>query len=380
MGLVGPLKAGVRAVSVMGLILAGMAGTGVFAAGASAAGPMNPRAVGAPVSGPELAAAAEKDSDDLLLLEKDDKDDLLDADTEKKGAQEQEIKGEKEVIGKQAKEAHEALFAESRFPSAGTCGTCHPKQYKEWAVSQHSYSQLSPVYLSLNNKINELANGSNGDFCLRCHNQVGANLGENSFVSNLERHPTSREGITCVVCHRQDRDYNKASGRLALVEGGLTAPIYGPTGNKEMARVLDNTHKYRVVTDPKKPGRQVHKEIKLFKSISTPVFCGTCHDVTLFNGFRLEEAFSEYRMSPAAARGETCQDCHMGKIQGVASGYETGPAAVVGGVETKPRKLTNHFFAGPDYSVIHPGIFPHNAEAQQIATLKEWLQFDVAAG
>ena len=85
-------------------------------------------------------------------------------------------------------------------------------------------------------------------------------------------------------------------------------------------------------------------------------------------------------MSPAAARGETCQDCHMGKVQGVVSGYETGPGAVVGGVETKPRKLTNHFFAGPDYSIIHPGIFPHNAEAQQIATLKEWLQFDVAAG
>jgi len=40
------------------------------------------------------------------------------------------------------------------------------------------------------------------------------------------------------------------------------------------------------------------------------------------------------------------------------------------------RKITDHFFAGPDYSVIHPGIFPHNAEAQQMATLAEWLTFD----
>lgn len=70
----------------------------------------------------------------------------------------------------------------------------------------------------------------------------------------------------------------------------------------------------------------------------------------------------------------------MGKVQGVASGYEHGPGAIVGGVPTMPRKLTNHFFAGPDYSIIHPGIFPHNAEAQRMATLKEWLQFDVAAG
>ncbi|MFQ5691623.1 MAG: multiheme c-type cytochrome, partial [Nitrospinota bacterium] len=309
-------------------------------------------------------------------------DDLLGGDNETKGAPapEKEKKDEKEDVGKKAEKAHEALFAESRYPSAGTCGTCHPKQYKEWSVSQHAYSQLSPLYLSLNNRINELANGSNGDFCLRCHNQVGANLGENSFVSNLERHPTSREGITCVVCHRINKNYNKASGRLALVEGGLTAPIFGPQGNKELARVLDNTHEYRVVTDPEKPGRKIHKEVKQFADISNPMFCGTCHDVTLFNGFRLEEAFSEYRLSPAAARGETCQDCHMGKVQGVKSGYGFGPAAIVGGVPTKPRKITNHFFAGPDYSVIHPGIFPHNAEAQQIATLKEWLQFDVAAG
>lgn len=70
----------------------------------------------------------------------------------------------------------------------------------------------------------------------------------------------------------------------------------------------------------------------------------------------------------------------MGKVQGEASGYDFGPAAVVGDVPTKPRKLTNHFFAGPDYSIIHPGIFPHNAEAQQLATLREWLLFDVKAG
>ncbi len=88
LGFVGPLKAGVRAVAVMGLVLAGMAGTVVFANGVLADG--------ASVSGPELAATAKKDSDDLLLLEKDGKDELLDTDSDKKGAQEQEKKGKKE--------------------------------------------------------------------------------------------------------------------------------------------------------------------------------------------------------------------------------------------------------------------------------------------
>jgi len=279
-----------------------------------------------------------------------------------------------------ADEEHVKLFVENRYPSANACGTCHPKHYKEWSVSQHAYAQLSPIYLSLSNKINALSNGSNGDFCLRCHTPVGANLGESSFASNLDRHPTSREGITCVVCHRINKAYNKVSGRLALVEGGLTDVVFGPKGNKGVKQTLANPKKFRVVTDPKEPGRQIHKEAKLFNAISTPTFCGSCHDVTLFNGFRLEEAFSEYRMSPAAAKGVTCNDCHMGKIQGKVSGYDRGPAAVVGDVPTKPRKLTSHLFSGPDYSVIHPGIFPHNQEAAAFKTMREWLQFKHKAG
>ncbi len=274
---------------------------------------------------------------------------------------------------------HQALFAEERYPSASTCGTCHPKQYEEWAVSQHAYAQLSPVYMAINNFINMSTSSSMGDFCFRCHSQVGANLGESPFLSNLQRHPTSREGITCVVCHRVAKAYNKVSGRFDVAEGDLLDPVFGPRGNDELARVLEDD-KYRVVTEADELGRKIHTKVEKFETISTSTFCGICHDVTLLNGFRLEEAFSEYRLSPAAARGVTCQDCHMGKIQGIPSDYDYGPAAVVGGVPTRPRKLSNHFFAGPDYSVIHPGIFPHNTDAQQLATLEEWLQFDYKAG
>ena len=143
-------------------------------------------------------------------------------------------------IALQAALDHDALFAESRYPSAATCGTCHPKHYKEWAVSSHSYAQLSPVYMSLNSEINELTSGTDGDFCLRCHSPIGANLGESPFISNLERHPTSREGITCVVCHRMNKDYNKRSGRLALVEGDLLQPIYGPARQRNARLFFDS--------------------------------------------------------------------------------------------------------------------------------------------
>jgi len=183
-----------------------------------------------------------------------------------------------------------------------------------------------------------------------------------------------------VVCHRVNRNYGKVSGRLALVEGDLFSAVYGPAGEKELERVLSLPQKYRVVTERNKPGRAIHTKAEKFFEISKPSFCGTCHDVTLLNGFRLEEAFAEYKQSPASKNGVTCQDCHMGKVQGVAAGYDQGPAAIVGGVPTKTRKVTDHFFAGPDYPIIHPGLFPHNVEAAAFKSLREWLQFDHKAG
>ncbi len=320
----------------------------------------------------QLLSDDELSADDLLSGELSD-DDLLSEDDEEAA--------EVETANiDAAAEAHLALFAEERYPSANTCKTCHERHYKEWSVSQHAYAQLSPIYMAMQNRINQLSNGTNGDFCIRCHTQVGMNIGESPYQSNLTRHPTSREGITCVVCHRVNQAYGKVSGRLALVEGNLLTKVFGPTGDKELKRVLDNRDQYRVVTEEGEPGRQIHTKVGHFPQIQTSQFCGSCHDVNLFNGFRLEEAFSEYKNSPAAARGVSCQDCHMGTVQGAVSEYAQGPAAVVGGVPTESRKLTNHFFAGPDYSVIHPGIFPHNAEAAEMATLREWLQFNDKAG
>ncbi len=268
---------------------------------------------------------------------------------------------------------------EERFPSANSCGSCHPAQYREWSVSQHSYAQISPVFNAFQGKLLQLTNGTNGDFCIRCHTPVGMNLGEPEFMSNMDRNPTSREGITCITCHRLSQDYSKVSGRLAIAEGDIYNAVYGPAGNDELKRVITDS-KYSVNTDRTKSGRAIHADAQVLQSISEPSFCGSCHDVNLVNGFRLEEAFSEFKSSPAAARGVSCQDCHMGLEPGKVSGYAEGPAAVVGGVPTKTRKRTNHTFAGPDYSVVHPGIFPHNTRAAEMATNREWLTFEVNSG
>jgi len=284
-----------------------------------------------------------------------------------------------DTLGKYASTAHVKVFSEDRFPSANTCATCHPDHFREWSVSQHAYAQMSPVFNAFHGALLVLTNGTNGDFCIRCHSPVGMNLGEPEFMSNMDRFATSREGITCIVCHRLKNAYGKVSGRLAIVEGDIFDPVFGPTGNEELARVIESDS-FRVNTVRGNAGRAIHAEARKFDQIDTSASCGTCHDVNLVNGFRLEEAFSEFKSTPASGRGVSCQDCHMGKEQGVESGYAVAPAAKVGERYTRARKRTDHMFAGPDYSIIHPGIFPHNVEADEMASIREWLTFDVEAG
>ena len=293
--------------------------------------------------------------------------------------------GQEVLAGKEADKAHSEVYAESIYPSAKTCANCHKKQYSEWAVSQHAYAQLSPVYMAMQMRINTITSGTNGDFCIRCHNQIGMNFNEPIELSNLKRPASSREGITCSVCHRVNKSYGKISGRLPLVRGPMHSIVFGPSakdGQEEVDYVLNDPDKkgFRVVADPKERGLTIHKKSDSFFELTQPGFCGTCHDVTLLNGFRLEEAFSEYKQTESAKNKESCQDCHMATVPGQVSKYEFGAAAVVNGIPTRKRRLTNHFFAGPDYSLIHPGIFPHNPEAEEFADLKDWLAFDWKAG
>ncbi len=317
----------------------------------------------------------------------------------------QEIVGDREVVLQQAiDQAHAECFEDNCFPSAKQCATCHPQHYREWSVSPHSYAQLSPVFNAMSNKLNKLNSGTLGDFCIRCHTPTGMALNEPLNTSNLNRHPTSREGVTCITCHRINQAWGKGAGRQALVPGDVHQAVYGPIGSNVLNQVLSNPDKFGVLKTKKADdvrGRDIHKVSHRFFQITTSGFCGSCHDVFAPNGFRLEDAFSEFKQSPSARiHGHNCQDCHMGAVPGEAKGYTDGPAAVVGNVSTASRKHTNHMMIGPDYPVIHRGLFPHHPEAIReegavdlidqatsgaitesgLATMREWLCFDDAAG
>ena len=283
-----------------------------------------------------------------------------------------------------ADEAHMALFVEDRFPTAAQCGRCHPTHFGEWSVSPHAYSQISPVFNAMQGSVGLLTNGANADFCIRCHDPIGMELGEPVFTSNLNRAKVSAEGITCIVCHRVNGDFGKISGRFKVQSGDIHQPVNGPFGGKYLAEILadpDVAGTHRTETDGE-GDIPIHGEVNEAFFLTQSGFCGSCHDVTSPGGFRLEEAFSEFKSSPAAKNGVSCQDCHMSVTEGADGGYYEREAAVLrDGSLTPKRKGTSHYFAGPDYSIVHPGIFPILSYSNsQLANMEQWLEFDLDWG
>ncbi len=241
-------------------------------------------------------------------------------------------------------------LTEIDFPSARQCASCHPNQYEQWARSMHAYSQHSPIFEAFNLTLIERTGGTIGTFCSRCHTPIGTILGENGSRRNVNRSRIAMEGVTCIVCHRQSRPQYKDNGRILVQPGAmLDTCVYGPFGDS------------------------VSSQLGAHPAIGTPYirtsqFCGNCHDVTSPTGVRLEEAFSEWKNSPAAANGIRCQDCHMGPVQGIAIAEHQRPlgrAAKVSGVDDSRiplRYLSDHSFAGPDYSLLPDTEFPYKLD------------------
>jgi len=268
----------------------------------------------------------------------------------------------------------------SLYPTAAQCGECHKEIYEEWSSSNHAYASISPMFHKFEQKFQELTQGTVGTFCVRCHQQVGTQLGESRETPLWARSQISREGISCITCHRVKEQYGKVNGERRVEPGKIYEPVYGSGEQSVIKDVIANKETYSVKTSAEGRGNDIHKGMITNDQITKSEFCVSCHQVAVNLGIKLEIVWDQYRDSPARKAGTTCQDCHMGKEPGKASGYATAPSAIVGGKEVNPgRKHANHSFVGPGYSIAHPGIFPHNKKAQAY-TIADWLQFDWRAG
>ena len=268
----------------------------------------------------------------------------------------------------------------SLYPTAAQCGGCHKQIYEEWSSSQHAYASISPMFHKFEQKFEELTQGTVGTFCVRCHQQVGTQLGEPRETPLWARSQISAEGVSCITCHRVNEMYGKVNGERRVKPGKICEPVYGSGAGSVIKDVLANKETYSVKTCTDGRGNDIHNGMIKNNQITKSEFCVSCHQVAVNLGIKLEIVWDQYRDSPAREAGITCQDCHMGKVPGKPQGYATAPSAIVGGKEINPgRKHANHRFIGPGYSMAHPGIFPHNTKAQAFS-IKDWLEFDWRGG
>ncbi|MCB9765473.1 MAG: cytochrome c family protein [Alphaproteobacteria bacterium] len=230
------------------------------------------------------------------------------------------------------------------YSPAAECADCHPRQYAEWRQSMHAYAAKSPVFDAMAAKAFRDTSGEVGTFCTGCHTQAGTRAGEPGSTTAATRSDLSLEGITCDFCH-------SATGHS------------GPIGNTNIV-----SEPGMVKVGPYADGTSAYHASAQSDFITSPDFCGSCHDVFKFPGLRIEEAYTEYVVSPAAEEAVRCQDCHMGVTPGVPGERPVGPSAVVEGVPGPDREVTSHAFVGPDYSLIDAFPFPDDlaasAEAQ----------------
>jgi hypothetical protein len=274
------------------------------------------------------------------------------------------------------------FVAKSLYPSAGECRACHEKIYDEWSISSHAYAFVSPMFHKFEQKINDLTSGTIGYFCYRCHTPAGTSLGLSRAAPIWDAPLVAREGVTCVACHRVREFYGKTNGERRIEPGDIHSPVWGTIGGDGVAAVVAQKDAFKVHTSPHDtgPGIDMHATAECMPQLGQSEFCTSCHQVAVYPGIKLEVVWEQYRASPACKKGIKCQECHMGRIPGVPSGYEFGPAALINNKSVGAnRKHSNHTFYGPGYSIAHPGVFPFNPKAQRWS-VRDWLLFDWRAG
>jgi hypothetical protein len=166
------------------------------------------------------------------------------------------------------------------------CGSCHPRQLEDWRTSLHSRAIGPGILWQFHVMGQEHANA-----CMRCH----APLAEQKALLAIERGwanaPAAprpgyvpadlhRQGLVCAACHVRRHERFGPPAR----EGAAKGPI--PHGGFTASAAFGDSR-----------------------------FCSSCHQFPpsgpSLNGKPLENTHEEWRGSPAAREGRSCQACHM---------------------------------------------------------------------
>jgi len=161
------------------------------------------------------------------------------------------------------------------------CGTCHPKQYREWQTSLHA-GAYSPGFAGQLVE-GHLAEAPQLRNCQTCHAPLSE---QQPWTGSGEAEPAydaalRAEGIVCATCHLRAHRHFGPPRRPELPPRAATLP-HG--GFEERREFLESR------------------------------FCAECHhffDDEGVDGKPIQNTYAEWRASPAAAQMRSCQSCHM---------------------------------------------------------------------
>ncbi|TLM73413.1 MAG: hypothetical protein FDZ70_07680, partial [Actinobacteria bacterium] len=180
----------------------------------------------------------------------------------------------------------------SKFTVAQGCG-CHAALVEQWSKSMHSKALSDPLYQAKLAEANRATDGALGKFCEDCHGPISGMAGMNGKGAK-PRDAVANEAVTCDFCHQVT---------------GVTQPL----ANNSWTLTADGTKRAQL-KDAKSPVHQTAYSAHHEKAD----FCGVCHNVNHpGNGLPLEATYTEWKNSPYAKEGITCQDCHMTPGPGV---------------------------------------------------------------
>jgi hypothetical protein len=158
-------------------------------------------------------------------------------------------------------------------PSPAACAACHAAEAAQWQRSPHATSRTNPLFAA-SFKHSRLR------WCLDCHAPPLSGEAGSAPDGGTRR----AQGIDCAACHLQ---------------GDAIATSKPPTERGLQA--------HKLVQDPK---------------LATAASCAGCHqfntptllrDPVVLGDVPMQDTYAEWQHSPAAARGVSCQGCHMAK-------------------------------------------------------------------
>jgi hypothetical protein len=161
--------------------------------------------------------------------------------------------------------------------SPQSCGICHPAQLADWATTLHAKA-MGP---GVTGQLTEMrrTDPETARLCLTCHAPLAEQQPENRAIFDPA---LQSQGIVCAACHVRKHQR------------------FGPPRRASAAAPLPNPPHGGATRTP---------------AFRASEFCSSCHQFTpdgyALNGKLLENTYEEWRASPAAARGQQCQDCHM---------------------------------------------------------------------